>query len=135
MNEALEKSLLSETAIGYELLSELFDKTNQPDSALFYYRQYAGARKSSSAMKNTGYPGNGHQIPGPGKSPENRILREQYGLVKFRNTLLLISSLLFLILIAVIAFFYRRLQRRKAELERLNMDITHINSRLMVPDE
>lgn len=132
LNEALEKSLLSETAIGYELLSELFDKTNQPDSALFYYRQYAGAReKLISDEKTRAIQEMDTRYRVQEKARENRILREQYGLVKFRNTLLLISSLLFLILIAVIAFFYRRLQRRKAELERLNMDITHINSRLM----
>ena len=129
---AARLGLLPEMASSYELLSELYTTTNQPDSALHYYRRYAEAREQLiSDEKARAIQEMDTRYQAQEKARENRLLREQYTLANSRNTLLLISSLLFLSLVAIIAFFNHRLRRRKTELEQLNEEAILLNSRLM----
>ena len=129
---ARQRGLLPELADGYELLSDLFTVTNQPDSALYYYRLYAEVKtKLTGEEKARAIQEIDTKYQAQEKARENRLLREQFALANFRNTLLLISLLLFFLLIAIIAFFNHRLRRRKGELEKLNEATILMNSSLL----
>ena len=124
--------LLPEIASGYHSLSELFTATHQPDSALYYFRQYAEVREQLiNEEKTRAIQEMDTRYQAKEKALEIRSLREQYGQASFINTLLLIISILFLFLLAVIAFFNYRLRRRQEELESLNEEVVEINAKLL----
>ena len=129
---ARDRGLLPEKASSYELLSDIFSATGQPDSALYYYRLYSEARTQLIGEEKTRVIQEmDTKYQSQEKARENRLLRKQYALANFRNTLLLAGSLLFLLLIGIIAFFNHRLRRRKAELEKLNESAIRMNTELV----
>lgn len=130
--EAGRRGLQPEKAEGLRLLSEICEATNQPDSALFYYRQFATLREQLTGEEKTRLIQEmDTRYRTQEKARENRLLREQYARINFRNTLLLAGSALLLALIVILGFFYHGLRRRKEELERLNEEIIRINSQLV----
>ncbi|MCB9264479.1 MAG: tetratricopeptide repeat protein [Lewinellaceae bacterium] len=132
LQEARRRSLLPEMATSYELLSNLFSSTNQLDSALFYLRRYAALREQLiGEEKARAIQEIDTRYQAQEKARENRMLRKQFALANFRNSLLLAAALLFLLLIVLIAYFNFRLRRRKKELELLNEKVIKGNGRLL----
>ncbi len=129
MEVASENGLLPELAESYKLLSELFTTTNQLDSALYYHQLYAKMREQVIGdEKAKVIQEMDTKYQAQEKARENRQLRQQYALARFRNTFLAVSSILFLLLVAAISFYYYRLRRKNAELKKLNEEISSMHS-------
>lgn len=125
MDVANEKGLLPNLAESYKLLSEIFSTTSQLDSALHYHKLYSETREQVISDEKARVI---QEMDTKYQARENRELREQYGQARFRNTLLAVSSILFLLLVAAIAFYYYRLRWKNAELKKLNEEMSNMHA-------
>ncbi|MBK8705526.1 MAG: tetratricopeptide repeat protein [Saprospiraceae bacterium] len=113
----------------YPQMAAYFEKTNQPDSALFYlkaYQQYLS--EIYDEAKNKQIEQLKFQYETKEKEQENLLLRQQNAAARFRNLIFGIAAASFLGVIFLLSWLFMRLRQKKELLQAANENLHQLNT-------
>jgi signal transduction histidine kinase len=132
LNLTRGRSLIKRESEYYEMLYRIFNKKENYDSALHYYKAYAEAKSAMlNEEKAKAIEELETRLQVRQRVRENERLKETVKAKNIQNRLLLLCSVLFLGLLLSIIYYYNQLKKQKQELEHLNLEVFEINSQLL----